>query len=116
MTDEELKNLVSKVQPIWQGMNMTPGLKSYINESILRRLRNLDYFGRQKLLLLMSGLLSEQQDSLQEPLFGLVSVIDQIEKEIKEEDFDQKLEDAVFGLSREEQKQLLKDLEQKKQA
>lgn len=114
--DKELKERVSGVKIIWP--EITSDLKRHINKRILRQLRHLDYFARQKLMLLMQGLGMEQVDErgngdFEETLYGLVSAIDQLEKEIAEEDFDQKITDVVFGLSREEQKQLLKDLEQK---
>lgn len=115
--DEVLIERVSGVKIIWS--EITPELKRHINESILTRLRYLDYFGRQKLMLLMTGLSMEQRDirpenkDFEESLYGLVSIIDQREKEITDEDFDQKITDAVFGLSREEQRKLLKALEQK---
>lgn len=114
--DEVLKELVSVVNIIWP--QVTPALKRQINEQLLHRLRYLDYFARQKLLLLMTGLMMEQRhtrpenEGFEERLHGLVSLIDRVEKNVTREDFAERLSSAVFRLPREEQKKLLETLEQ----
>jgi hypothetical protein len=113
---EELRELVSVINIVWP--QVTPGLKRQINEQVLHRLRYLDYFARQKLLLLMTGLMMEQRatrphnEGFEEQLHGLVSLIDRVEKNITQEDFTERLSRAVFRLPREEQKKLLETLEQ----
>ena len=114
--DEELRELVSVVNIIWP--QVTPALKRQINEQVLHRLRYLDYFARQKLLLLMTGLMMEQRhtrphnEGFEERLYGLVSLIDRVEKNVTHEDFAERLSSAVFRLPHEEQKKLLETLEQ----
>jgi hypothetical protein len=113
--DEELRELVSAVNIIWP--QVTPALKRQINEQVLHRLRYLDYFARQKLLLLMTGLMMEQRhtrpqnECFEERLYGLVSLIDRVEKNVTHEDFAERLSSAVFRLPHEEQKKLLETLE-----
>jgi len=109
--DEELRELVSVINIIWP--QVTPALKRQINEQVLHRLRYLDYFARQKLLLLMTGLMMEQRhirphnEGFEERLYGLVSLIDRVEKNVTHEDFTERLSSAVFRLPHEEQKKLL---------
>jgi hypothetical protein len=72
-------------------------------------------------MLLLSALHGEQHDErpksrkVKRTLYGFVSLIDQIEKRIADEDFDQQLTDAVWGLPRDKQQELLTKLEASEQ-
>lgn len=115
--DEELRELVSVINIIWP--QVTPALKRQINEQVLHRLRYLDYFARQKLLLLMTGLMMEQRhtrphnEGFEERLYGLVSLIDRVEKNVTRQDLTERLLSAVFRLPHEEQEKLLETLERR---
>jgi hypothetical protein len=115
--DNELRELVSVINIIWP--QVTPVLKRQINEQVLHRLRYLDYFARQKLLLLMTGLMMEQRatrpqnEGFEEQLHGLVGLIDRVERNVTQDDLTERLSSAVFRLPREEQKKLLETLEQR---
>ncbi len=119
MQTEELKELMGEVALLWPE-GVPPKVTRYIDENIMRGLRGMDYFAKQKLMLLLTALRMEQFDDRPEskkakvrPLHYLVSIIDQIEKDIAEEKFNQQLTDAVWGLPRDKQRELLDNLEGK---
>jgi len=118
--DRNLVDMVRSVKLIWPDLDER--LKQEIDKSVLGELRNLDYFAKQKLMLLMAGLHGEQRDDRPESykenrtLFGLVPLIEEIEQTVVDEEFNQRLTDAVFDLPREKQEELVERLEAERAA
>lgn len=118
--DLKLAEKVRDIKIIWPEVDEET--KTFINRSILARLRSMDYVARQKLMLLMTGLHIEQCDDRQESrrqgklLCDLIPLIEDIEETIAQEDFDQELTTAVFNLPQDEQEKLLRKLEAEQEA
>ena len=70
--------------------------KRRLNRALLLKLRRMDYLSRDRLHTFMGALLGEQErerEGYKESLYRLVSLIDQLEKEVKEA-FDQFTKEA----------------------
>ncbi len=112
MYNPKLKDLLPGIEVLSHPKitEITPKVKNCINEELLLGLRKLDYFARQKLLFCMD-LLQGDEDEFEENLYRFVSLIDQVETDIKEKDFRNRLSNAACRLSTEKRKKLLNDLE-----
>lgn len=112
--DQQRVDFVRTIPLVWSDVDAK--LKVRINESILRCMRGLDYSGRQKLMLLQSALHGEQSDEkrpkFREKLHSLMPLIDKIEREITEEEFNEELHDLISNLPDEKQRELLVALQQ----
>jgi hypothetical protein len=116
-TDEEYRELAGRVPVVWPEPDK--GTQAHIDKSIFYRLRGLDYLGRQKLMMLMAGLHSEQYETRRDedaepfaqPLLELIPLMEQVEKDVIEVAFNERLTGAVFGLPQEAQHKLLQILE-----
>jgi len=114
--DELMEGFVAKI-PTWTTGIDEPDTQEHINRQILLLLRGVDYVGRQRLVILLGALRADQYHNrpdsrdFAEPLPGLVPLIEAAEQEIVDEEFNQRLLDAVARFPRDRQRGLLEVLE-----
>ena len=115
LTYYEIADLVSRVPPDEKEVT-TSEQKRYVNKTLLRKLRGLDYLSRSKLTTLIIALSREQEhtrDDYKESLYRYVSIIDQVEKEIETENRSRELASKVLELPPEKQRDVLEFLERR---